>query len=162
MSVAETGQRLFTLVLRTVGVHRGHLVPLAQQPGRHLVRADLHAAEDEHALVVSLFEQRMQESELLRVGHGIEIVGDGLGGRAAQADGNGAETRLPLADYIDIGVFTGKKDEEKPLSLKKEKITNEHQTFIVTVDKQPTRAGIDPYNKLIDRISDDNIIDVVH
>jgi hypothetical protein len=28
------------------------------------------------------------------------------------------------------------------------------------VDQQPTRAGIDPYNKLIDRISDDNMIDV--
>jgi len=24
----------------------------------------------------------------------------------------------------------------------------------------PTRAGIDPYNKLIDRIPDDNIIDI--
>jgi ABC-2 type transport system permease protein len=28
------------------------------------------------------------------------------------------------------------------------------------VDEQPTRAGIDPYNTLIDRIADDNIIDV--
>jgi hypothetical protein len=30
----------------------------------------------------------------------------------------------------------------------------------VIVDKAPTRAGIDPYNKLIDRVSDDNMIDV--
>jgi len=29
------------------------------------------------------------------------------------------------------------------------------------VDEQPTRAGIDPYNKLIDRTADDNVIDVV-
>jgi hypothetical protein len=28
------------------------------------------------------------------------------------------------------------------------------------VDQRPTRAGIDPYNKLIDRIADDNMIDV--
>jgi ABC-2 type transport system permease protein len=28
------------------------------------------------------------------------------------------------------------------------------------VDQMPTRAGIDPYNKLIDRIPDDNIIDI--
>jgi ABC-2 type transport system permease protein len=28
------------------------------------------------------------------------------------------------------------------------------------VDEMPTRAGIDPYNKLVDRISDDNTIDV--
>jgi len=28
------------------------------------------------------------------------------------------------------------------------------------VDQKPTRAGIDPYNKLIDRNADDNMIDV--
>jgi ABC-2 type transport system permease protein len=67
---------------------------------------------------------------------------------------------MPLADYIDIGVFTGKKDEEKPLYVKREKLTREHQNFTVVVDRQPTRAGIDPYNNLIDRISDDNMIDV--
>ena len=80
--------------------------------------------------------------------------------RKVQADGNGAETPLPLADYIEIGVFTGKKDEEKPLYMQKTKLTQEHQTFTITVDHEPTRAGIDPYNKLIDRISDDNMIDI--
>ena len=80
--------------------------------------------------------------------------------RKAQSDGNGAETPMQLADYIEIGVFTGNKDEEKPLYMKKEKITQEKQTFSIVVDQQPTRAGIDPYNKLIDRIADDNMIDV--
>jgi ABC-type transport system involved in multi-copper enzyme maturation permease subunit len=80
--------------------------------------------------------------------------------RKLQADGNGAETHVPLADYIEIGVFSGKKDEEKPLYLKKEKITEEHKTFVIVVDQPPTLAGIDPYNKLIDRNADDNMIDV--
>lgn len=30
-------------------------------------------------------------------------------------------------------------------------------TFEIEVDEKPVRAGIDPYNKLIDRESDDNI-----
>ncbi len=80
--------------------------------------------------------------------------------RKVQADGNGAENPMPLADYIEIGVFSGKKDEEKPLYLKKEKFTEEHKTFVITVDQAPTLAGIDPYNKLIDRNADDNMIDV--
>jgi ABC-2 type transport system permease protein len=80
--------------------------------------------------------------------------------RKVQADGNGAETPVPLADYIEIGVFSGKKDEEKPLYLKKEKFTEEHKTFVIVVDQPPTLAGIDPYNKLIDRNADDNMIDV--
>jgi aminopeptidase N len=82
--------------------------------------------------------------------------------RKLQADGNGAETPMPLADYIEIGVFSGKKDEEKPLYLKKEKLTQEHKTFVITVDQQPTLAGIDPYNKLIDRNADDNMIDITN
>jgi len=31
---------------------------------------------------------------------------------------------------------------------------------VIVVDQQPTRAGIDPYNKLIDRIADDNLVEV--
>jgi ABC-2 type transport system permease protein len=80
--------------------------------------------------------------------------------RKAQSDGNGAETPMPLADFIDIGVFKGAKDEEKPLYMKREKLTQEHGRYTIVVDEMPTRAGIDPYNKLIDRIADDNMIDV--
>jgi sulfur transfer complex TusBCD TusB component (DsrH family) len=80
--------------------------------------------------------------------------------RKVQVDSAGIESPMPLADYIEIGVFTGKKDEEKPLYLKKEKLTQERRTFTIVVDRQPTRAGIDPYNKLIDRAGDDNMIDV--
>ncbi len=80
--------------------------------------------------------------------------------RKVQADGNGAETPVALDDYIEIGVFTGKRLEEKPLYLKKEKFAEEHKTFVIIVDRQPTLAGIDPYNKLIDRNADDNMLDV--
>jgi len=81
--------------------------------------------------------------------------------KKVQADGNGVESPMPMADYIDIGVFAGSKDDEKPLYMKREKLTQERQTFTIVVDQQPTRAGIDPYNKLIDRIVDDNVINVV-
>jgi len=80
--------------------------------------------------------------------------------RKVQADGNGVESPMALADYIEIGVFNGAKDDEKPLYMKREKITQEHQRFVIVVDQQPTRAGIDPYNKLIDRIADDNLVEV--
>ncbi len=82
--------------------------------------------------------------------------------RKVKADGNGNETPMPLNDYIEIGVFKGKKDEEQPLYLKKVKLTQEQNTFEIVVDEMPTRAGIDPYNKLVDRIADDNMIDVAH
>jgi hypothetical protein len=81
--------------------------------------------------------------------------------RKMQADGNGAEKPLPLADYIDIGVFAGEKDEEKVLHLSREKITDELTKFTFVVDGEPTYAGIDPFNELIDRIADDNTIQAV-
>jgi len=80
--------------------------------------------------------------------------------RKHQVDADGNETLMPLADSIEIGVFSGNKDEEKPLYLEKKKMTQEHATYTVLVDEKPTRAGIDPYNKLIDRIADDNEIEV--
>jgi aminopeptidase N len=80
--------------------------------------------------------------------------------RKLKSDGSGVETPMPLNDLIDVGVFTGKKDHEKTLYLTKEKFTKEKQTFEIVVDQMPTRAGIDPQNKLIDRVSDDNVMDV--
>ena len=80
--------------------------------------------------------------------------------RKVKADGSGNETAMPLNDYIDIGVFSGKKKHEKQLYMKKERISQEKQTFEIVVDELPTRAGIDPYNKLIDRVSDDNETDI--
>jgi hypothetical protein len=44
--------------------------------------------------------------------------------------------------------------------MRREKITQSRQTFNLVVDERPTLAGIDPYNKLIDRIADDNVMDV--
>ena len=72
---------------------------------------------------------------------------------------NKALNSLPLADYIEVGVF-GKEEEKtgiaKVLYLKKIKITDISNTFEIEVDDLPVEAGIDPYNKLIDRSSDDN------
>jgi ABC-2 type transport system permease protein len=78
-----------------------------------------------------------------------------------KADGSGNETPMHLHDLVDIGVLTGPRDSEKPLYLKKEWISDGRQTFSMVVDQMPTRAGIDPFNKLIDRNEDDNEVEVV-
>lgn len=59
--------------------------------------------------------------------------------RKSQADGNGAESPMPLNDVIEVGVFDGEKDDEKPISVRKERMTKEHATYTFIVDKQPTR-----------------------
>ncbi len=87
--------------------------------------------------------------------------------RKMYADEKGNEAEATTTnDYIDIGVFT---DEEvtkdgkkltKPLYLQKHRLTNGEHTIVVKVKGKPVKAGIDPYNKLIDRIPEDNRIDI--
>jgi ABC-2 type transport system permease protein len=122
---------------------------------------ELHYLVDDGFNRIVLYDNKAISATSQKLPDGKYKVMLNVQARKVQADGNGVESPMPLADYIDIGVFTGKKDEEKPLYLKKEKLTQEHQTFTITVDQQPTRAGIDPYNKLIDRIADDNLIDII-
>jgi len=71
-----------------------------------------------------------------------------------------SEYSIPLADYIDIGIF-GKEDidgkkKETILYLKKHKITTINNKIQLIVNQKPTEVGIDPYNKLIDTNSNDN------
>ncbi len=78
--------------------------------------------------------------------------------RKLKADGSGVETEMAMNDSIDIGVFTGDKKNEKPLYMAKHKVSGKKTLVEVIVSERPARAGIDPYNKLIDRKPDDNVV----
>jgi hypothetical protein len=109
---------------------------------------------------IVLYDNKIQSATVTPTAdHKYKVVME-VQARKLKADGNGNESPMALNDYIEIGVFKGKKDEEQPLYLKKEKLTEEKNTFEIVVDEMPTRAGIDPYNKLVDRIADDNMMDV--
>ena len=75
-------------------------------------------------------------------------------------DGTGRETDVALDDWIEVGVFARGEGEsermEKPLYLERKLITQPSGKFTVTVDRMPHEVGFDPYNKLIDRLPDDN------
>jgi ABC-2 type transport system permease protein len=76
--------------------------------------------------------------------------------RKLRADGKGVETEAPLDDWIDVGVFA----DHKPLYVQKHHVAAPELTVQVVVGSRPTRAGVDPYNKLIDRTPTDNVRDV--
>lgn len=67
---------------------------------------------------------------------------------------------FPLNDYVEVGVFGEKvvdgKTIQKELYLKKHKISKIDNKFKIIVNEKPVEAGVDPYNKLIDRDSNDN------
>ena len=110
---------------------------------------------------ITLFENQAVEATYTERADGKYAVTLVAKSRKVGADGQGVETEVPIDDWIDIGVFgekeTDGKTEETVLFLEKHRITEAEHTFEVVVDEKPVRAGIDPYNKLIDRNSDDNL-----
>lgn len=82
-------------------------------------------------------------------------------------DGNGK--LLSTGDQpnlLDIGIFDNDTKNEQemtiktPLLLKKLWIKPGKSTHTYITKKRPIKAGIDPYNKMIDRIPDDNLINL--
>ncbi|QUD87288.1 ABC transporter permease/M1 family aminopeptidase [Phenylobacterium montanum] len=84
--------------------------------------------------------------------------------KKAYADGKGKETEVPLnGESFDVGLFTakpgdGKFGHENVVLFDRRVLHTGVQNFDFVVDKRPAWAGVDPYNKWIDRNSDDNLI----
>jgi ABC-type transport system involved in multi-copper enzyme maturation permease subunit len=80
-----------------------------------------------------------------------------------RADSLGSETPAPLADYVDIGVFDAPRPGARlgeAIAIRKVKVTGGTVRAEFTVPRKPVRAGIDPYNLLIDRNPADNTREV--
>ena len=106
---------------------------------------------------ITLFDNRAVSAGYSQLPDGKYQVRISVEAKKYRADGKGQEHAIPLHDLIDIGVLDG---DGNFLYLQKHEIEQEHQEFTVTVDKAPSKAGIDPLIKLIDRSPDDNLTDV--
>lgn len=128
------------------------------------IRAE--AKPEQQALITDLFEKtcfyddRVIDATATRRGDGRYAVTLTLHAAKRYADGKGNETAGTLDDWMDIGVFargpSGNEGDEKVLYLKRHRMTKGSLRISVVVDQAPYEAGIDPYNKLIDRVPSDN------
>lgn len=119
-----------------------------------------------HPLIEDLFEKivffdnRAVEGSAVKREDGKYVVTLKLHSEKFEADGKGKETAMPLRDAVDVGIFArpegGKEDQETVLYLAKHTLTEPETTLEIVVDQKPYDAGIDPYNKWIDRDSEDN------
>ena len=106
---------------------------------------------------ITLYDNRAQSAAARSLPDGRYEVTLTVVARKRKADDLGHEDEAPLHDLIDIGVLGA---EGEPLFLEKRRIDREQTSFTVVVGKRPARAGIDPYNKLIDRSPKDNTVAV--
>ena len=123
-------------------------------------------APEHHPFIRDLFERivfwnhRVTRADVRKRDDGKYAVTLQVHAEKVSTDGKGKETEEPVDVMVDIGVFArppgGKEADEKALYLRKHRITAADTTLELVVDALPYEAGIDPYNKLIDRDSGDN------
>jgi hypothetical protein len=113
---------------------------------------------------ITLYENRVLNAEYEKIDSNNYKVTLKVLTKKIYYDGLGKETGSGTAkDYIDIGVFADDEKNERgmtkkvPLYLRKHWLTPGEHTITIMVKGTPRKAGIDPYNKLIDRIPDDNL-----
>jgi aminopeptidase N len=114
---------------------------------------------------ITLFDDRMIKATAKRLPDGKYEVTMHVHAVMYYANGSGKETRAAMVNIpIEIGVFAegadSKESDEQMLSLKKYAVKDGDSTIVVTVDGKPYEAGIDPFNELVDRVSDDNRVRV--
>ncbi|MBS1534384.1 MAG: hypothetical protein JST78_04845 [Bacteroidetes bacterium] len=108
---------------------------------------------------ITLFSNRMLEASSKKTNQGYEVTLK-VSCEKFRANAKGKETKIQVADYIDIGIFAEPTDDKnlgKPLVYKRVKITKKDNSFTFITKEKPYQAGIDPYNYIIDRVPDDNV-----
>jgi aminopeptidase N len=116
---------------------------------------------------ITLYENKITEAKATDLKNGTYKLKLKVNTKKIYYDGQGNATGEGKGkDYIDIGIFTedGKNKsgmkKKIPLYLEKHALSKGEHIIEIVVKGKPLKAGIDPYNKLIDRVPDDNLIDV--
>ena len=125
-----------------------------------VVPPDRKALLDDLFRSITLFDNAVTDAVSTRRPDGRYDVTVSATARKLRADGEGNESQAPLDDWIDVGVFaapTSGSTTPRALYLQKHHVTSHDVKVTVTVGERPTRAGIDPYNLLIDRTPSDNM-----
>jgi ABC-2 type transport system permease protein len=124
---------------------------------RDVTPANLQYMIDDMFESIIIYDNRATQATYKELAGGKYEVTVKITAKKRKADDLGKENDVAIADWIDVGVLDEK---GAPLFLEKRKIEKEETEFVITVDKKPAKAGIDPMNKLIDRRPKDNTINV--
>ncbi len=104
---------------------------------------------------VTLYENKAVRATCRKqAGGNYQVILD-VESRKLYADGQGRETKAPIADWIDIGAQAASGEW---VHLERCKIEQEKSRFTIDLKQRPVRAGIDPCLKLIDRHPEDNSV----
>lgn len=120
---------------------------------------------------ITLYDQKVEDAVFTAKPDGTYDVTFKLSAKKLYADGQGVETEAPIAEPMEIGVFTaepgrGAFSSENVVLRERRPIVSGEQTITLTGLRVPKSkgaapslwVGVDPYNMRIDRNSSDNVI----
>jgi hypothetical protein len=124
------------------------------------------APKDKHALIADMFEKivfydnRVTEAKAVKRADGQWDVTMKLHLAKIEVDGKGKETPRTYDEAVEIAIFSraagAKEKDEQVLFIEKRVLQGNAPSVTITVKDKPFDVGVDPYNKLIDRVSKDN------
>lgn len=109
---------------------------------------------------ITLWDFKTEDATATRRSDGTWAVTLKVTATKFRADSLGTQTEIPVHDLVDVGVFGDREPGNslgQPLHVEKRWITARETTIELVVPAEPRKAGIDPYNKLIDRAPKDNV-----
>ena len=132
------------------------------------LRAEARTAEDQTLITdlferVTLYDLKVVEPTAVRRADGRWDVTVPVRAKKLYPDERGGETEAPLAERIEIGLFTAHPsvvafDAKHVILMERRPVRSGAQVLRFVTDRRPTHAGIDPYNFYIDRNWRDNVL----
>ncbi len=127
------------------------------------------APADKQQLITDLFEKitiydlKAKSMSVTRRPDGRWDVALTITAQKFYADGKGRQTEAPLNEAKDIGLFTAKPGvgtfaSGNVVMMTKAPVTSGTHTLHFVTARRPVFGGVDPYNTIIDRNSDDNVV----
>ncbi len=134
-------------------------------------RAEARTPE-EQALITDLFERvtlydlKVTQPTAVRRADGKWDVTVPIEAKKVYVHKDGATTESPLAERIEVGLFTAEPgrdvfDSSHVVLMERHPIHSGSQVLKFVTDRKPLFAGVDPYNFYIDRESGDNVSPVM-
>ncbi|ALQ09489.1 MULTISPECIES: ABC transporter permease/M1 family aminopeptidase [Pseudoalteromonas] len=127
------------------------------------------ASEQEQAFIedqfnaITLYDLKISDVDVQEAesADGEHIITLTIAAAKKHADGEGNEEDVPLAQMIDVALFSADPNEihseSAVIYMQKHEIKTGVNTIILKVTELPKFAGVDPFIKLIDKKSGDNI-----
>ena len=111
---------------------------------------------------ITLYDMKATDATATKRPDGQYTVRFTVTGRKLHADGQGRETEAPLDEPFELGAFDaepGKKGftPASVLAFERRRLASGQVQVEWVTRSLPTHVGVDPYNKRIDRNSDDNL-----